>query len=153
MSAEAQVAEATNARGMSDPVAAEAEIDVLAVCLLAPAALTTVLESGVGVEHFARQSNRLVFAAMTKLRDDDRHVTPVSVNDVLDGEALLDEAGGRGYVHLLASTAALVAWTGEYVDILLRRHRERILKMVGEQLANGAGEEALAQLGGDGRGA
>jgi replicative DNA helicase len=80
--------------------------------------LALLAEHGLRAEHFYRPRHRLIFDAMVALSDRNEPLDALTVSDELDENGKLEDAGGTGYVHSLATTVPSVGNTAKYVAIV-----------------------------------
>src|SRR3982751_1586702 len=108
--------------GKLPPQNEEAETSVLGAILLSEQALDgLMIDIKLRPEDFYRERHRLIFRAMLRLKDktEPEPIDALTVSEELDREGVLEESGGRAYVHSLPN---LVPAAGNV------RHYARIVK-------------------------
>lgn len=126
-----------DARAMADGCTVDAELAVLGSVLLNEHALAAVVDEGLRPTHFGSWRHQAIFATIIVLRQDDRSVDPILLNDQLDNQGILDEVGGRAYVHTLMDMPFVCRRVRSYAQITLRRYQERARVRIGEELSRG----------------
>lgn len=127
----------------------DVEVALLGCCLVNRHALGIAQEEGVTPAHFSGEAHRLIFAAIERAQlvvPTDGLTDAVVVVQQLNGH--LEAAGGRAYIHSLASAVPLATNARQYaravVEASVGRAVRRILQEGLESPA--AGWEALANV-------
>ena len=89
-------------------------------------------------QDFYRRDHRIVFTAIRALADQGRPVDTVTTADWLDGQGVLEEAGGLAYLGELARDTPSSANIGAYAEIMRERSVLRGLSRVGTDIAESA---------------
>ena len=84
-------------------------------------------------EDFYRPSHRILFDAMAGIANDNQPIDAVTVSEALSSRALLDKAGGNGYLAELVEGTPGAANIAAYADII-REHAalRRLIRAAGE---------------------
>jgi replicative DNA helicase len=132
----------------------EAERAVLSATFLEPEG-GAVLEAAeiLRPDHFGVSQHRLIWTAMTELRQASRPVDPVTVGDQLRSLTRLEQAGGMEYVTellgLVGTAKNAVAYAGMVRDRALERRlgaaAQGILAAIAQRSASGQELAALAE--------
>jgi replicative DNA helicase len=105
--------------GAVPPQNLEAEESVLGAMLVAPAAISTVLvEARLRPDDFYRESHRVIYAAILALNDKNEAIDPLTVSAELEKRGDLQTAGGKPYVHQLASVVPAAGNARHYAKIV-----------------------------------
>jgi replicative DNA helicase len=99
------------------PYNIEAEESLLGSMLISRDAIASIIEL-VGAEDFYRKSNREVFSAIMELYIKGEPADPITVADCLNRKGLLDEVGGKTFIHSLISNIPLAANALYYAKIV-----------------------------------
>ena len=102
------------------PYNLEAEESLLGSMLISREAITLVAEI-TDAQDFYRKSNQEVFVAIIELFSKGEPVDPITVADYLKKKGLLDEVGGKTFIHSLISNIPLAA-NAEYYASIVRNH-------------------------------
>src|SRR5687768_9310399 len=87
--------------------------------LVAPAAISTVLVEGrLRPDDFYRESHRVIYAAILALNDKNEAIDPLTVSAELEKRGDLQAAGGKPYVHQLASVVPAAGNARHYAKIV-----------------------------------
>lgn len=89
-------------------------------------------------EDFYRRDHRLIFRAIHKLIDEGNPCDVITLSEWLDGQNLLDDAGGLPYLGTLAKDTPSAANIRAYADIVRENSVLRQLTRVGTNIANSA---------------
>lgn len=89
-------------------------------------------------DDFYRHDHKLIFRAIRALSETDRPADAVTLAEWLDGQSLLDQAGGLEYLGLLARETPSAANVRAYADIVRERGVLRELIRVGGEIASDA---------------
>ena len=89
-------------------------------------------------QDFYRRDHRMVFAAIRALADQGRPFDALTTADWLEGQGVLDEAGGLAYLGELARDTPSSANIGAYAEIMRERAVLRGLSRVGTEIAESA---------------
>lgn len=99
------------------PYNIEAEESLLGSMLISRDAIVSIIEL-VAAEDFYRKSNREVFNAIIELYIKGEPADPITVADCLKRKGLLDEVGGKTFIHSLISNIPLAANAVYYARIV-----------------------------------
>src|SRR3989304_6467462 len=102
------------------PYNIEAEESLLGSMLISRDAIVSVIEV-VASEDFYRKSNQEVFNTIMELYIKGEPADPITVADHLNKKGLLDEVGGKTFIHSLISNIPLAAHAQYYAQIV-RNH-------------------------------
>lgn len=102
------------------PYNLEAEESLLGSMLISRDAIVSIIEL-VTAEDFYRKSNREVFDAIMELYIKGEPADPITVADCLKKKSLLDEVGGKTFIHSLISNIPLAA-NAVYYARIVRNH-------------------------------
>lgn len=115
---------------------------VLGAMMLSRDAVLDVLETGLQAEHFRRPANQEVFAALADVFSRvNGPIDPVVLSDELATRKTLQRVGGAPYLHTLLATPHVTANVTHYVEVVLRRHKLRLVGTTGIQLQQYAGND------------
>lgn len=89
-------------------------------------------------DDFYRYEHRLIFRAIAKLAEHSRPADTITVEEVLQREEVLEEAGGFGYLVDLAQNTASAINIARYAEIVRDRSIMRQLAQVGTEIARNA---------------
>lgn len=89
-------------------------------------------------DDFYRHDHKLIFRAIRALSESDRPADAVTLAEWLDGQDLLEQAGGLEYLGLLARETPSAANVRAYADIVRERGVLRELIRVGGEIAGDA---------------
>ncbi len=102
------------------PYNIEAEESLLGSMLISRDAIVSVIEI-VASEDFYRKSNQEVFNTIIELYIKGEPADPITVADQLNKKGLLDEVGGKTFIHSLISNIPLAA-NAQYYAQIVRSH-------------------------------
>jgi len=102
------------------PYNIEAEESLLGAMLISKDAVSSVLEI-VGSDDFYRKQNQLIFDAILKLYSKGEPVDAITIADHLKKKSLLEDVGGKTFIHSLISNIPLAA-NAEYYGRIVRNH-------------------------------
>ncbi|HEY4695515.1 MAG TPA: replicative DNA helicase [Candidatus Hydromicrobium sp.] len=102
------------------PYNIEAEESLLGSMLISRDAIISVIEV-VAAEDFYRKSNHEVFNTIMELYVKGEPADPITVADHLNKKGLLDEVGGKTFIHSLISNIPLAA-NAQYYAQIVRNH-------------------------------
>lgn len=102
------------------PYNIEAEESLLGSMLISRDAIVSVIEI-VASEDFYRKSNQEVFNTIIELYIKGEPADPITVADQLNKKGLLDEVGGKTFIHSLISNIPLAA-NAQYYAQIVRNH-------------------------------
>lgn len=102
------------------PYNIEAEESLLGSMLISRDAIVLVIEV-VASEDFYRKSNQEVFNTIIELYIKGEPADPITVADLLNKKGLLDEVGGKTFIHSLISNIPLAA-NAQYYAQIVRSH-------------------------------
>lgn len=127
---------------------ADAECGLLGAMLLSPKVVADIAAT-LEPEAFYSRANAAIFRAIRALDDKGAKLDAVVVADYLQQHNLLEEAGGRAYVHTLASAVPAGSRAPEYRDIIQKHHVSRQLDELGHaisqmQLSKASPKEVMA---------
>jgi len=108
------------------PNDAEAEQAVLGCMFFGPDAISDIHEK-LKPDDFYRPGHRVIFEAMAELFSRGIPVDVITLRDKLDEKGLIDQAGGREYLLILAGAVSTAANSEHYVKIVEKRSIERRL--------------------------
>lgn len=109
-------------------------MSVLGAVMLAPnmiAAVTEVLQP----KHFYRLSHQRIYEVVQDLYARGEPVDPITVSEELSRRGLLEEIGGRAFVHSLVSAIPAVTNARNYAEIVRDNYLLRSLIKVGTEIA------------------
>lgn len=89
-------------------------------------------------EDFYRYEHRLIFRAIAHLAERSRPADTITVEEVLQREEVLEEAGGFGYLVDLAQNTASAINIARYAEIVRSRSIMRQLAQAGTEIARNA---------------
>ena len=119
------------------PQSLEAEQSVLGGLMLDNSAWDKVADI-VAEEDFYRRDHRLIFRAIASLMSHSKPCDVVTLQEWLDVQGLLDEAGGLAYLGTLAKNTPSAANIKAYADIVRERSVLRQLITVGNEISGSA---------------
>ncbi len=99
------------------PYSIEAEESLLGSMLISKDAIVSVVEL-VSEKDFYRKSNQEIFKAIIELYIKGEPADPITVAEHLKKKGLLDEIGGKTFIHSLISNIPLAANAGYYAKIV-----------------------------------
>jgi len=99
------------------PYDIEAEESLLGSMLISKDAIVSVIEL-INEKDFYRKSNQDIFKAIMELYIKGEPADPITVADHLKKKGLLDEIGGKTFIHSLISGIPLAANVGYYAQIV-----------------------------------
>ncbi len=99
------------------PYNIEAEESLLGAMLISRDAIVSVMDI-VNPEDFYRKSNQEVFSTIIELYVKGEPADPITIADNLKKKGLLDEVGGKTYIHSLISNVPLAANAEYYAQIV-----------------------------------
>jgi replicative DNA helicase len=102
------------------PYNIEAEESLLGSMLISRDAIVSVIEV-VASEDFYRKSNQEVFNTIIELYIKGEPADPITVADLLNKKGMLDEVGGKTFIHSLISNIPLAA-NAQYYAQIVRSH-------------------------------
>jgi replicative DNA helicase len=102
------------------PYNIEAEESLLGSMLISRDAIVSVIEIAAS-EDFYRKSNQEVFNTIIELYIKGEPADPITVADLLNKKGLLDEVGGKTFIHSLISNIPLAA-NAQYYAQIVRSH-------------------------------
>lgn len=112
----------------------EAEVSVLGAMMISPMAITNVVDK-VHETDFYRDSHREIFHTITELFGKGYPVDPITVTENLTLRGVLDQVGGKAYIHTLVSTVPAAANASHYAAIVRENSVLRSLIQVGNRIA------------------
>jgi len=112
----------------------EGEESVLAACLASPSAIGAVGEI-LQPSDFYRTGHGYIYKAIVGLYGNGGDVDPVTLAAELQRQGLLDEVGGRAYIHSLLDTLPVAGNAKQYAEIVRAASLQRSLVSVGTQIA------------------
>jgi len=105
----------------------EAEESVLGAMLVAKGAFMVVVEQRLHAEDFYRESHRAIFRAIKSLDDKSEGIDPLTVCAELEERGELETAGGKAYVHQLASALPTAGNARHYARLIKEQAMLRAL--------------------------
>jgi len=102
------------------PYNIEAEESLLGSMLISRDAVATIIEI-VKADDFYRSSNQMIFEAILEMYSKGEPSDPITVADHLKKKGILDEVGGKTFIHSLISNIPLAA-NAEYYAKIVRNH-------------------------------
>ena len=102
------------------PYNLEAEESLLGSMLISREAIASIIEI-TATGDFYRKSNQEVFNAILELFAKGEPVDPITVADYMKKKGILDEVGGKTFIHSLISNIPLAA-NAEYYGHIVRNH-------------------------------
>jgi replicative DNA helicase len=99
------------------PYNIEAEESLLGSMLISRDAIVSVMEI-INAEDFYRKTNQEIFNAIMELYIKGEPADPITIADNLKKKNLLDEVGGKTYIHSLISNVPLAANAEYYAQII-----------------------------------
>lgn len=102
------------------PYNIEAEESLLGSMLISRDAVGTIIEI-VKTDDFYRSSNQMIFEAILEMYSKGEPSDPITVADHLKKKGMLDEVGGKTFIHSLISNIPLAA-NAEYYARIVRNH-------------------------------
>jgi len=102
------------------PYNIEAEESLLGSMLISRDAVATIIEI-VKADDFYRSSNQMIFEAILEMYSKGEPSDPITVADHLKKKGMLDEVGGKTFIHSLISNIPLAA-NAEYYAGIVRNH-------------------------------
>lgn len=102
------------------PYNIEAEESLLGSMLISRDAVGTIIEI-VKADDFYRSSNQMIFEAILEMYSKGEPSDPITIADHLKKKGVLDEVGGKTFIHSLISNIPLAA-NAEYYAKIVRNH-------------------------------
>jgi len=102
------------------PYNIEAEESLLGSMLISRDAVATIIEIA-KADDFYRSSNQMIFEAILEMYSKGEPSDPITVADHLKKKGILDEVGGKTFIHSLISNIPLAA-NAEYYAKIVRNH-------------------------------
>ncbi|MBK5226538.1 MAG: replicative DNA helicase [Thermoleophilia bacterium] len=112
----------------------EAEVSVLGAMMISPGAINNVIGK-VHETDFYRDSHREIFRTITELFGHGSPVDPITVTENLAQRGVLEQVGGKAYIHTLVATVPAAANAPHYADIVRENSVLRSLIQVGNRIA------------------
>ena len=112
----------------------EAEESVLGAMMISQNAITQVAEK-LRENDFYRDSHRLIFASIVELFNSDEPVDPITVTEHLASAGVIEQVGGKAYIHTLVSTVPAPSNATHYADIVKENSLLRSIIQVGNEIA------------------
>jgi len=109
------------------PYNIEAEESLLGSMLISREAIMSVIET-ISEEDFYRKSNQEVFKATVELYAKGEPVDPITLADYLEKKGVLEEVGGKTFIHSLISNVPLASNVDYYAQIV--RHNSILRKLI-----------------------
>ena len=119
------------------PHSMEAEQSVLGGLMVDSSAWDRIAGT-ISEEDFYRYEHRLIFRAIAHLAERNRPADTITVEEVLQREEVLEEAGGFGYLVDLAQNTASAINISRYAEIVRSRSIMRQLAQAGTEIARNA---------------
>jgi replicative DNA helicase len=129
-------------RGFVDPALAdrvpphniEAEQSLLGSMLISPDVTPEILEI-IEAEAFYSENHRLIFQTIIELYAKGEPTDPITVAESLQTKGVLEQVGGKPYIHTLVSTVPSAANARYYAKIIERNAALRALIRVANEIA------------------
>ncbi len=112
----------------------EAEESVLGAMMISQNAIIAVIDK-LRQEDFYRDTQRLVYGAIIDLFNRGEPVDPITVAEYLNFKGVLDNVGGKNYIHTLVSTVPSAANAARYAGIVRENSVLRSLIEVGYRIS------------------
>lgn len=112
----------------------EAEESVLGAMMISAGAITAVVEQ-LSESDFYRDSHRQIYHSIVELFNQGEPVDPITVTEHLTHRGVLEEVGGKAYIHTLVSMVPAAANAGQYAKIVRENAILRSLIEVGNRIA------------------
>jgi replicative DNA helicase len=112
----------------------EAEESVLGAMMMNQTAIVAATER-VGRDDFYRDSHRLIFQTIIDLYNQGEPVDIITVTEDLSIKGVLEAAGGKAYIHTLASAVPSVANASRYAEMVRESSILRGLVQAGNRIA------------------
>ncbi|RJQ46774.1 MAG: replicative DNA helicase [Gaiellales bacterium] len=90
----------------------------------------------VGRDDFYRDSHRVIFQSIIDLYNRGEPVDMLTVSDDLAVKGVLEQSGGKAYIHTIASSVPSVANAGRYADMVREASILRSLVQTGARIAD-----------------
>ncbi len=100
-----------------------------------PGAIVSVLDARLRAGDFYRDSHREIFGAIMDLYSQGEPADPITVTEQLTLKGVLEQVGGKAYIHTLVSTVPAAANAAQYARIVRENAILRSLIEVGNQIA------------------
>jgi replicative DNA helicase len=126
---------------LAPPVALEFEEQLLGAVMVRSSLGAIQAEIALKPEHFYRQSHRLIFAAMVRLLNSGKPIQEATVEAELRKQGVLEEAGGRERLALLAATVNGVGHELHYAEEVRQAARWRQRYEAGQMMQGAATAE------------
>jgi len=127
----------------------DAEISVLGAMMLLPRVVPDVLAI-LSPEDFFSLSHQRIFRAIRELDSKGQEPDPISVTDLLARQGLLEEAGGRAFIHSLTSATHSAVQAPKHAAIIKRHSLSRrvtqVTRTVLEMQDQKSPEEVIAYI-------
>src|SRR5436309_3055236 len=107
----------------------DAERSVIGCVLILESAFDEVADT-LRAEHFYNQANQIIYATISRMRDEQRAVDAVTVGDELGEHGQLDKIGGAAYLAELLDAVPHAAHVKHYAAIVHDRWVQRSLTVV-----------------------
>lgn len=112
----------------------EAEQSVLGALLLDDSVYDDLVSEGVCAESFYDNRHRLIWRALTSLRERNEPLDVVTAAEQLDGEQLLGQSGGAVYLSQLVDMTPSVDNAAAYARIVREREVERLYLVAAQDM-------------------
>ena len=112
----------------------DAEESVLGAMIVSPNAIPIVTEI-VGVDDFYRDTHRTVFRVVYEMYAKGQEVDAVTLSAALDQQGVLENVGGKAFVHTLVDIVPAAANARQYAEIVRETSVLRQLIRIGNQIA------------------
>lgn len=127
------------------PQSLESERALLGALLLRPDAIHDVSDL-IRHDSFYAEKHRLIFGAMRELSERGEPIDQLSLSERLQGQGLLERAGGRAYLAELAGSAPAPGNFPHYADLVSRKFLMRSLIDAAYGITESAYDEARETL-------
>ncbi len=108
---------------------------MLGAMMFKPGAIDEVLDTGLKAGDFYRDSHREIFGAIMALYSQREPADPITVTERLTLKGVLEQVGGKAYIHTLVSTVPTAANAAQYGRIVRENAILRSLIEVGNRIA------------------
>lgn len=123
------------------PQSLDSERALLGALLLKPDAIHDVSDL-VRADSFYAEKHRIIFGAMRDLSDRGEPIDQLTISERLQGQGLLDRAGGRSYIAELVSSAPAPGNFAHYAELVSRKFLMRSLIDAAYGISEAAYDEA-----------
>lgn len=107
---------------------------MLGSMMITPGAISSVAEV-LREEDFYRDSHRLIFRGIVDLFNAGEPADPITVTEHLTAAGVIEQAGGKAYIHTLVSTVPAASNAAHYAGIVKENSLLRSIIRVGNEIA------------------